>query len=81
MLEPQVVDGRRAGAREEQPYGSLRPACVWKSLSVAIVGKLQVYAVVEDEVELMMSAGFIPLIYGGRSFDEYYRDQFDVGVN
>ena len=56
MLEPQVVDGRRAGAREEQPYGSLRPACVWKSLSVAIVGKLQVYAVVEDEVELTMSA-------------------------
>ena len=41
----------------------------------------QVYAVVEDEVELMMSAEIHAITTEEGAFDDYYRDQFDVSLH
>ena len=38
------------------------------------------YAVVEDEVELTMSAELYAIATEEGAFDDYYRDQFDVSV-
>ena len=41
----------------------------------------KVYAVVEDEVELTISAALHTIATEEGVFDEYYRDQFVVSVN